>query len=85
MLKNTRLQMIAVLAVGALLGYVAASGNLDVFRKATAEPSKSPVGRISNPSYLETSPVKAAQVQVRGARLPSWQHARPVTADGHDG
>ncbi len=60
MLKNTRLQMIAMLAIGGLLGYVVASGNLDVFRKASAEPSKSTVGRISNPSYQEGSPVKAA-------------------------
>jgi arylsulfatase A-like enzyme len=40
MLKNTRLQMIAMLAVGGLLGYAAASGKLDVFRKANAEPPK---------------------------------------------
>ena len=38
MLKNTRLQMIAMLAVGGLLGYAAASGRLDVFRRASAEP-----------------------------------------------
>src|SRR5713101_5614550 len=59
MLKNTRLQMIAVLAVGALLGYVAASGKLAVFRAANAEPGNSAVGRISNPSYQENSPAKA--------------------------
>ncbi len=60
MFSNTRLQMIAVLAVGGLLGYAAASGNLNVFRKANAEPANSTVGRISNPSYQENRPVKAA-------------------------
>jgi arylsulfatase len=38
MLKNARVQMIAMLAIGGLLGYAAASGNLDLFRKALAEP-----------------------------------------------
>src|SRR5262249_2134103 len=38
MLKNTRVQMIAVLAIGGLLGYAAASGRFDAFRKANAEP-----------------------------------------------
>src|SRR6266849_5052902 len=60
MFKNTRLQMIAVLVVGGLLGYVVASGDLNVFRKANAEPSNPPVGRISNPSYQESSPVQVA-------------------------
>jgi arylsulfatase len=40
MLKNTRAQMIAVLAIGGLLGYVAASAKLDGFRKVNAEPSQ---------------------------------------------
>jgi arylsulfatase len=38
MLKNTRLQMIAVLAIGGLLGYVAASGKLNPFSRADAAP-----------------------------------------------
>src|SRR5437899_8419818 len=38
MLKNTRLQMIAMLAIGGLFGYAAASGKFDVFRKANAGP-----------------------------------------------
>ncbi len=58
MLNNCKLHAIAILAIGGLLGYVAASGNLDAFRKATAEPSKSTMGRISNRSYQESSPVK---------------------------
>jgi len=59
MIKNTRLQMIAMLAVGGLLGYAVASGNLDVFRKASAEPPNTTPGRISNPSSTERSPVKS--------------------------
>src|SRR5262245_22339058 len=38
MLKSTRMQMIAMLAVGGLLGYAVASGKLDVFRQAHAGP-----------------------------------------------
>jgi len=37
MLRNSTAQMIAMLAVGGLLGYGVASGKLDVFRKAKAE------------------------------------------------
>jgi hypothetical protein len=37
MLNNFTLQAIAVLALGGLLGYGAASGKLDVFRQANAE------------------------------------------------
>src|SRR6516225_1892713 len=36
MFRNTRVQMAAILAVGALLGYVAASGNLNPFSRADA-------------------------------------------------
>ena len=35
MVKSTRLQMIAVLAVGGFFGYVVASSRLDVFRMRT--------------------------------------------------
>jgi arylsulfatase A-like enzyme len=38
MIRSSRAQMIAVLAVGGLLGYVASSSRLDVFRSAKAEP-----------------------------------------------
>jgi arylsulfatase len=38
MLKNSRVQLIAMLAIGGLLGFAAASGKLDVFRKVSAEP-----------------------------------------------
>src|SRR5262245_29932724 len=40
MLKNTRVQMIAMLAIGGLLGYEAASGKLDVFGRANGEQSR---------------------------------------------
>src|SRR6266852_6242399 len=43
MLMNTRLQMIVVLAIGGLFGYAAASGKLEVFRKANAEPPQLPL------------------------------------------
>jgi arylsulfatase A-like enzyme len=40
MVKNARAQMIAVLAMGGLLGYAAASSRFDVFRVADAGPSQ---------------------------------------------
>src|SRR5262245_51965567 len=39
MLRNTRVQMAAVLAVGALLGYLAASGKVNPFSRVEAAPS----------------------------------------------
>ena len=54
MLKNSRAQMIAMLAVGGLLGYVAASGKLDVFHSAKAEPPQQSL------ADKESSAVKAA-------------------------
>ena len=45
MFRNTRVQMAAVLAAGALLGYVAASGNLNPFSRAdTGAQSAQPGG-----------------------------------------
>src|SRR5580700_11518242 len=40
MVKSARVQMIAVAAISGLLGYVAASSRLDVFRRADAGPSE---------------------------------------------
>src|SRR5262249_6437341 len=40
MLKNTRVQMIAMLAIGAALRFVAASNKLDVFGRANGEQSR---------------------------------------------
>jgi hypothetical protein len=53
-LRNTRLQMTAMLAVGGLLGYAAAAGKLDLSRRARAEPPQNPV------ASKVTSSVKAA-------------------------
>jgi arylsulfatase len=41
MLRNTKVQMISMLVVGGLLGYAAASGKFEMFRKAQAEPVQS--------------------------------------------
>jgi arylsulfatase A-like enzyme len=50
MLKNGKVQMIAMLAIGGLLGYAAASGKLDVFRRASASPPQQPlVEKVSGP------------------------------------
>ena len=51
MFKNGIVQIIAMLAIGSLLGFIAASGKLDVFRKANAAPSQSFVAaRESSPN-----------------------------------
>src|SRR5262249_28789354 len=44
MLRSTRLQMVAVLAAGALLGYAAASGSLNPFPRAGASPQPAEPG-----------------------------------------
>jgi arylsulfatase A-like enzyme len=44
MLRNTRLQMTAILAVGALLGYLAASGKVNPFQRAAAAPPSTEAG-----------------------------------------
>ena len=49
MLKNTRLQMIAMLAVGGLLGYAAASGKLDLFKANAGRPEQLPADKESTP------------------------------------
>ena len=43
MLRSNKVQMIAVLAIGCLLGYTAASGKLDVFGTGNAAPPSTPV------------------------------------------
>src|SRR5262245_39587154 len=54
MVKNARVQMIAMLAVGGLLGYAASSGKLVGFRSANARPPESAAGES------ESSPVPCA-------------------------
>jgi arylsulfatase A-like enzyme len=50
MVSNTKGQIFAVVAIGGLLGYVAASSRLDVFRSAKAEPSQQNL--IAEPSAV---------------------------------
>jgi arylsulfatase A-like enzyme len=47
MFRNSRVQMAAILAVGALLGYVAASGRLNPFSRADARPPAEQAGNVS--------------------------------------
>src|SRR5581483_5724224 len=49
-MKNARLQAIVVLAAGALLGYVAASGNFRLSRNASAAPAAAPADSFAAPS-----------------------------------
>ena len=42
LLKNAKLQFLAVLGLGALLGYAAAYGKLNPFQKADAGPADQP-------------------------------------------
>jgi arylsulfatase A-like enzyme len=59
MMKNTKSQMIAVLAVGGLLGYLASSSPLNIFHSAKAEPSpqgaKEKTANVSPPRSTESS------------------------------
>ncbi|HLN31186.1 MAG TPA: arylsulfatase [Gemmataceae bacterium] len=51
MLKNTRLQMIVMMAISGFLGYAAASGKLDVFRRANADsPQPAVASKVGNPA-----------------------------------
>ena len=47
MMKSARARMIAVLAIGVLLGYAAASSRLGVFRNADAGPSQKRVAEAA--------------------------------------
>src|SRR5690349_7106055 len=49
MFRNARVQMAAILAVGALLGYVAASGSLNPFSRAAAGP-QAPQASFAKPA-----------------------------------
>jgi arylsulfatase A-like enzyme len=59
MFKNGRAQMIAVLAIGGLLGYAVASSRLDVFRSADAGPAPQRV--IENAARTALRPAVASQ------------------------
>jgi hypothetical protein len=61
MLRSTKVQMIAVLAIGALFGYAAASAKLDVFRTGiAASPPKGQLVAMADPQE------QAAGVKVEG-------------------
>ncbi len=52
MRNSVRLQMIAVLAIGGLLGYAAASAKLDVFSAGNAAPPATPVADKAAELYV---------------------------------
>jgi arylsulfatase A-like enzyme len=68
MLRNGKTQILAVLAIGATLGYVAASSRLDVFSNAKAEPSKPSV----------TTPPAARTLHASNASPNRIQPAKPA-------
>src|SRR5262249_4802290 len=53
MLKSTKVQMIVMLAIGGLLGYVAASGKHGAFGQANGEQSRQSVGSKESGSGQE--------------------------------
>jgi arylsulfatase len=84
MLRNTRVQMIAILAIGALLGYVAASGGVSIFSKADgsqlAATAKLPVPGDSAPAACCTEePARSQLVALAGSS------AKTATREGKDG
>jgi arylsulfatase len=76
MVKNTRLQVIAVLAVGGLLGYAASSSRLDVFRSVRAEPSSS----VNKVAVAATKPSTEAQPIVSQLPAVGKSTASPLAA-----
>jgi arylsulfatase len=50
MLRNTKLQLLAVLGLGALLGYAAASGSFNPFQRAGASPQPAEPGGGADPT-----------------------------------
>jgi arylsulfatase len=57
MLKNPRVQMIAMLVIGGLLGAAVASGGLDVFRTARASPAQP---TTQQPTVVDRTPAPSA-------------------------
>ena len=53
MILSTRMQTIAVLAVGAIFGYVAASSRSDVIHRANAGPSRQITANQAKPLALD--------------------------------
>src|SRR5262245_639808 len=57
MIRNTRMTPLAVLALGGLLGYLAASAKLNVLQDATAKLTQRPVTSTPRPSPLSPNSV----------------------------
>src|SRR5262245_23226397 len=79
MLRNTRLQMMAVLAIGALGGYLAASGRLNPFQKADAAPTA---------NRAETGSSEKADCCSEGAtrgQLLALANTKAAAAEGQNG
>jgi arylsulfatase len=79
MLRNMRLQMMAVLAVGALLGYLAAAGHLNPFQKVGAA-SPSANAAIADPSASgnEASSLCCSAGENKGQLLAMADPKRPT-------
>jgi arylsulfatase A-like enzyme len=69
MMRNARAQTIAVMAIGGLLGYVAASGRVDIFRSAKAEPSQRNLN--AEPSPASTCCLERGRKQILLAQAGS--------------
>ncbi|HEX5268843.1 MAG TPA: sulfatase-like hydrolase/transferase, partial [Gemmataceae bacterium] len=68
MLRSTRLHMIVVLAVGALLGYAAASGKVNPFGRSDAAPPV-PSAAPTSPAAGNEAPCPACSADVQKAEL----------------
>jgi hypothetical protein len=75
MFKNTRVQMIAVLAIGGLLGYVAASGKLNPFSRADAAPLSE--GSTSAGTQSDNAPKAACCDQLNKGQLLALADPKP--------
>jgi arylsulfatase A-like enzyme len=80
MTKNTRAQMIAVLAIGGLLGYAAASTQLDLFHTANASPSSHFAG--DKPAADKPQPTTAPQATATTAVRQSCSLKGACCANG---
>jgi len=82
MLKNTRVQMIAVLAIGGLLGYAAASGRLNPFERAdAAEQAKAKPSSLT-PREIVSEPKPACCDDVTKGQLLALADPKPKANQG---
>src|SRR5271168_390506 len=78
MIRSSRAQMIAVLAVGGLLGYITSSSRLDVFRSAKAEPAQRATERtadLTGPSSTQMAFTMQKATTKPGASLKTAEHS----------